>query len=118
MLDRRRDPELQQVHGIFLRSIVFGVAHSSPRTHPLNFARADDAYVAHVIAMFDGAFDDVSDDFHLTMRVKGKSAGGSHYVVVKNAQWSKTHVGRVVVMVEREMPVRVKPICFSVIALI
>src|SRR6266566_10063035 len=113
MLDRRHDPELQQVHGIILRRIVFGVAHPSPRTHPLNLAWADDAYVAHVIAMFEGAFDDIGDDFHLTMRVKGKAAGGSYYVVIENAQRAKIHVCRVVVVVEREMPMRIKPICFS-----
>src|SRR5882724_2104919 len=74
MLDRGHDPELQQARRIFLRRIVFGVAHSGSRTHSLDFAGADDASVAHIVAVFDGPFNDVGDDFHLPMRVEGEAA--------------------------------------------
>src|SRR5260370_19407662 len=86
--------------------------------HALNFGGVDGSDVAHIVAVRQGGVDDIGDDFHFTMRMERESAGGRHDVVIENAQRAKIHVCRVMVMVEREMPMCVKPICFSMVALI
>ena len=92
--------------------------HAGPCAHALNFARADDSDVAHIIAVLQGAVDNIGEDFHFTMRMERESAGGRHDVVIENAQRAKIHICRVMVMVERKMSMCVKPICFSMVALI
>ncbi len=92
--------------------------HAGPCAHALNFARADDSDVAHIIAVLQGAVDNIGHDFHFTMRMEWKSACGRHDIVIENAQRAKIHICRVMVMVERKMPMCVKPICFSMVALI
>jgi hypothetical protein len=106
------------VHGILLRGIVYGVAHASSGAHALDFTGTVDADVAHVIAMFERAVNDVGDDFHLPMHVEREAAGGSHYVVVEHAPGTEIYLRGVLVVIERAMSVRAKPNCFSVIALI
>src|SRR5258706_2588940 len=92
--------------------------HTGPCAHALNVAGADDSDVAHIVAVLQSAVDDIGDDSHFTMRMERESAGGRHDVVIENAQRAKIHVCWVMVMVEREMPMCVKPICFSMVALI
>src|SRR5712692_11970182 len=94
------------------------MAHAGARAHALDFAGADNSGVADVVVLFQCASDDVSDNFHFAMAVRGKTARGADDVVVEDAQRAETHVGRIMVMVERKMPMGVKPIGFKVIALI
>ena len=76
------------------------MVHARPCAHPLDFAGADDSYVAHIVFVFEGAFDDVGDDFHFAVTVHGEAAGGGHNVVIEYAQRAKTHIGWVVIVVE------------------
>src|ERR1019366_2479578 len=52
------------------------------------------------------------------MPVQGEAARRGDHVVVEYAQRPKVHVFGVVIVVEREMPVRLKPFCFSMITVI
>ena len=117
MIDGWRDPQLYQVYGILLGVIIFGVAHSGAGAHPLNFTRTYHANVSHIIFVFQGAFDDVGDDFHLAMRMQRKTACRGDDVIIENAQRAKIQVLGIVIMVKREVPICLKPICFKMIAI-
>ena len=56
--------------------VVFGVADAGSRAHALDFAGTDHSGVAHIIVVFERAFDDVGDDFHLPVAVQREAAGG------------------------------------------
>ena len=106
------------MHRLLFGRIVFGMQHARPCAHALDFAGADDPDIAHIVFVFEGPIDDVGDDLHLAMPVHGKAACGRHNIIVEYAKGAKIHVGWVVIMVEREMPVGGKPICFKAIALV
>src|SRR5713226_5701929 len=101
---------------LLLRAVVFGVAHTSAGAHALDFTRRDDADIAQVVAMLELSLDDVGDNLHLPVPVLGETAGGPDDVVVEHPQRTERHVGRVMVVVEREMPVGGKPLIFKMIA--
>ena len=92
------------------------MAQAGARAHALDFAGADEAVMAHVVLVFERAVDHVGDDFHLPVGMQREAAAWANGVVVKDAQRPELHVIRVMIVVEGEMPVSVKPIRFSVIA--
>src|ERR1700733_3702703 len=87
------------------------------RAHSLNFARFNLAFVAHAVGVLERAVNHVGDDFHFLVRMRRKSRGRLNHVIIKYAQWPERDVLRVVIIVEREMPVRGKPACVQMVAI-
>src|SRR5712691_8124571 len=67
--------------------------------------------------MLELSLDDVGANLRLPVSVLGEAAGGPDDVVVEHPQRTERHIGRVVVVIEREMPVGGKPLIFKMIAI-
>src|SRR5438128_5442935 len=96
----RHDPDLQQTNRIGLRRIGLTVTNTSPRAHALSVARTDDRSVAHAVLVREAAFEDVSNDLHVTMWMHGKTPAGSDPVLVDHAQRAKARPAWIVILVE------------------
>src|SRR5712691_10659418 len=67
--------------------------------------------------MLELSLDDVGANLRLPVPVLGETAGGPDDVVVEHPQRTERHIGRIVVVIEREMPVGGKPLIFKMIAI-
>ena len=106
------------MHGIFGRRIGLAVTHTSAGAHALAIAGADEGAVAHAVFMGERALEDIRDDFHVSMRMGGEAAAGRYPVFVDDAQRTKTHPARVMVLVERECVVGFEPAVVATAALV
>lgn len=86
--------------------------------HDLNFAGVDDSLVAEVVAVLDGAIENVGDDLHLLVRMAGEALAGLDGVVVEDAQGAPVHILRIVIVTEREVPIGCEPAVIGEMALI
>ena len=93
-----------------LSNVLCHYPRSCAEPHPLNSTGA-----AGVILMFQFPFEDVGDDFHLSVRVHRESRRGTNAIVVEDLSAPKP-CGRVVVVVEAEVPVGRQPIALEVIS--
>src|SRR6185503_5788726 len=105
----RNDPDLKEVHRLRLRCVEFAVANASAGRHALNIARPDHGTCAYAVLMFQSSLEDVGDDLHVAMGVRGKAAAGGDAVLVDDAQRPEADVLRIVVMAEGEAVFRVEP---------
>src|SRR6185503_6225949 len=78
-------------------------------SHSLNIARANHRSVSHAVAMFQRAFKNVSNDFHVAVCMSGKAAAGVHKVFVNDAQTTKTYESGIVVVAKRKRVKGVQP---------
>jgi len=53
-----------------LRGIELAVLHATASAHDLNLPRLELRMIAHAILVFDGALKDVSEDFHVLVRMR------------------------------------------------
>src|SRR5438270_12559447 len=67
----RQNPDLQQMHRIFLRRIRLAMPHARARTHALPVPRTDNRSVAHAVLVLERTFENVGDDLHIAMRMRG-----------------------------------------------
>src|SRR5262245_4642438 len=105
----RHDPDLQEVDRLARRRIELAMGHARARAHPLDLARPDHRPGAEAVAMLQGSAEDVADDLHVPVAVRGKAAAGLHAVLVDHSQGAEAHVARVVVLAERERVRGVEP---------
>src|SRR5690606_38113754 len=84
--------------------------------HPLQFARAEHALAAVVVAVRQPAFEHVADDLHVRVAVRREARARRDAVLVDHAQRAPAHPGRVVVMAEGERVVAVEPAGLDVAA--
>ena len=67
-------PELEAVHAASVVALGhFLVNDAAAGGHPLHVAGGDGALIAHAVAVFDGAGEDVSDGLDAAMRVPGEA---------------------------------------------
>jgi len=59
--------------------------------------------------VFDGAFQDIGDDFHIAMGMRRESLAGLDSVFIDHAQMAEVHVLRIVIGVEGKRMVAVEP---------
>jgi hypothetical protein len=102
------DPDLEDPRRAGLE-IVFGVAHAGAGTHYLNIASLGAALVAQTVLMRDGALADVSDDFHIGVRMRREAGVRRDLVVIPNPQGTVAHIIGVIVTAEREMVLGLEP---------
>src|SRR5437867_4364673 len=104
------------MHGISLRRVELAVLNSGTGGHALHISRTNYRTVAHAVAMLERAFQNVSDDFHVTMRVHGKTLIGRDAIFIDDPQSSKVHVRRIVILIERESVESIQPSVIEVAA--
>ena len=102
-------PDLEEVNGVGGGGIEFGMLDPVASGHVLEFARFNDAAVAHGILVFQLAGNDVGKDFHGAMRVGAEALAGSDLVIVDHAEGAKAAVVGVVVSGEGKGVVGIKP---------
>src|SRR5882762_7625473 len=85
------------------------MSNTRARAHSLRVSAPDDRAVAHAVAMLERARDNVGDDFHIAMAVRGKASSGRHQVFIDHTQRAKGHVRRIVVIDKRKSVIRVEP---------
>src|SRR5580704_1559714 len=97
---RRGNPDLQKMNGLSFRMIEFAVSDSTARAHPLRLARTNDRARAEAVLVLERAFEDVSDDLHVAMPVRGKPCGRAHAILIDDPQRAKSHLLLIVVIAE------------------
>ena len=78
--------------------------------HGLYISRSDDAAVLMTVPMFQFPFQGNGDNLHILMRVGAKAFARSYPVVVQYTQGAEIHPAGIVILVETEGVVAVKPI--------
>ncbi len=112
----REHPDLVQMNRFRFRRVEFAVRHAGARAHVLHVARLDHRAVAHTVFMFQGAFEDVRDDFHVAVRVLRKAAAPCDAVVVHYAQRAELRVLGIEVIGEGKSEMRIQPAVVGVAA--
>lgn len=105
----RHDPDLQKVHRVGLGCVVFAVEDATASTHALHVPRLDDGPVAHGVLVRQGTRQHVGDDFHVPVRVGGKSPGGGHAVLIDDPQRAEAHALGIVIIRKRKRVPAVQP---------
>src|SRR6266851_6238544 len=98
--------------------VGFAVPDARARAHSLRVSTPDDRAAAHAVAMRERARDDVGDDFHIAMAVRGKATSGRHHVFVDHTQRAKRHVRRIVIIAKGKSVISVEPTKIKVATII
>jgi len=93
------------------------MSYTGAGAHILDIAGLDDRAVAHAVLVLQPAFQNVSDDFHIAMRVEWKTGATCDAVVVQDPQGAKLLMSGVVVVGERKCETGMEPavVCMSAI---
>src|SRR5262249_15576410 len=78
--------------------------------HDLHLAGPDHRAGAEAVAVLELAVEYPGEYLHVAMRMGPEAASGLHHVVVDHPQRPESHVGRVVVVAERERVPAVQPV--------
>src|SRR5258706_4548023 len=105
----RLDPDLQEMNGLPLGSVVFAVRDTRARAHALHVAGPDDRAVAHRIAVCEPALEHVADDFHVAVAMGAEPPARLHAILVDHAQRPKARVAGGVVVGEGKAMEGVEP---------
>ena len=106
---RGHDPDLQQVHLLRWRRIEFAVRDAAPCAHALHLARPDHRTGPQAVAVFQRAFQNVRDDFHVPVRMHRESFAALDPVFVQHPQVTERHVLQVEIAVKRKRVATVQP---------
>src|SRR5712692_3648059 len=105
------------MHSLTVRRVELAVRYARAGGHALHVTRPNHRTVAHAVAMFQRARQNVGNDFHVAMRVRGKTLTGRDPVFVDDAQTAPVHVRRIVILIERESVIRIEPPMIKVAAI-
>ncbi len=83
--------------------------YASAGAHALHVTGANDRSVAHAVAMFKRARQNISNDFHVAMRVRRETLASPDAIFVDDAQAVEMRVRRIEVLIEREGVISIKP---------
>lgn len=93
----REDPDLQKAqHRI--AQIVFRMGDARSGRRKLHIAAGKRAFVSHAVSVGQLSVNHIGDDFHIAVRVRGKTGIGFHQVVVDYAQFAEFDIFRIVVV--------------------
>src|SRR5207237_10296037 len=99
-----------------LRGIELAVPDPAAGGHALHVAGTNHGPIAHAVAMLQRARENVSDDFHVAMRVRGKTLCGRDAIFIDDPQRAEVHVRRIEILIERESVISVEPTKIKVAA--
>ena len=86
------NPDLQEMCGLGRGWIELAMPHASSGAHKLNLPRSKDAFISKAVAMGERTFQDIAENFHVPMRMLGKTSAGGDNVVIDHPQASEAHV--------------------------
>src|SRR5262245_33654229 len=104
-----QQPDLVQMDPFGVGGVELAVENACSSAHPLELAWSDDGAGSQAVLVFQGAFENAGDDFHVPMAMRAKALAGLNAVLVDNAQRAKPHMGAVVIVCEGERVVGVQP---------
>ena len=96
------DPDLDEMKPVGLRGIILAVLHPAAGAHDLDLARLELGVIAKAVAMLDGPFEDIREDFHVPVPVRRETHPRVDEVLVDDPQGAEPHMGGVVVISETE----------------
>ena len=96
------DPDLDEMESVGLGGVVFAVLYPAAGAHDLDLAGLELGVIPEAVAMLDGPFEDIREDFHVAMPVRRKTHPWIDEVLIDDPERAETHVGRVVVIGETE----------------
>src|SRR5262249_7084262 len=97
--------------------IILAVRDALARAHALDFPRNDHRACPHAVLVLKGAFQNISNDLHVPVSVRGKTFCRLDGVLVEDPERAKAHPLRVVVMGEGKRVVGVEPAVIEMAAL-
>src|SRR5579872_5262319 len=104
-----QNPNLQKMQRLRWRRVELAMRNAGARAHPLHIARRNHAARAEAVAMLDRAFQHISDDLHIAMRMGAEALARRDMVVVDDSQHRKSHLARVLIFTERKSVAAVEP---------
>src|SRR5580693_4296100 len=100
------------------RRIHLAMADAAAGAHALSVAGANDRTRAQAVLVLKRAVQNVSNNFHVAVRVGGEPFAGRDPVFVDHAQGTKSHETRIVILVERKRVAGIEPAEIAATALI
>src|SRR6266498_577650 len=113
-----QNPYLQEMDRGVSRRIGFAMSHAGAGAHTLRITATNNRSVAHAVAMFQSAFQNISNYFHVAMPMGRKSMFRLHEVFIDHTQATKSHVLRIVILIKGESVIGVEPAEIEVTALL
>src|SRR5438270_9355215 len=104
-----QDPQLQELHGLVLGTVLLRMLGAGAKRHQLNAARLQGAVVAQAVGMSECSLPDVGDAFDVGVRVHGPDGSGCQAIVIEHPQRAKPHLLGVPVAIEGKVPAGVEP---------
>src|SRR6185437_2199380 len=104
-----KDPDLQEIDIVVMRSIVFGMSDAAARAHQLYITGIDDPVRPRAVLMRERALQRDGDDLHILMRMAVETPSAFHDIVVQHAQRTELHLLPVVPVAETEGVMTVQP---------
>ena len=105
----RNDPYLEKMRDLVRQRIVLAVTDAGTGTHPLDFARSDLCAGADGILVFQRAFENVGNDFHVLVPMGRESFTGLNTIFVDDAQRAEIGVVGVDEVTEGKCMFRIQP---------
>ena len=112
------NPDLQKVHWILVRCVIFAMKHTRACAHALQVTRLNDGSIAHAVLVPKRALDNIGNDFHVPVSVGIESPSWLDAVLIDNAQRAKPHMCRIVKVSEGEAVAAVEPAKVGLAALL
>src|SRR5262252_818722 len=100
------------------RRIELAVANACSRGHALSVAGKDDRSGSQAVFVLQLAFEDIGDDFHVAVRMRGKPGVGRDVIFVDDAQGAESHPLWIPVIREAEGVFGVEPTVVSATTLV
>src|SRR5690348_798539 len=104
-----QDPNLQEMHRLGFRGVVFAMAHAGAGGHALHLAGSDHRAGAGRILVFERAVQHIGNDLHVAMAMRRKSGARNDAILVDDAQRTKSHMRRIEIVAERKRVPAVEP---------
>ena len=112
------NPELQKVQGLGSARIELAVGHAAAGAHELDLAGLEHTAISEAVFVLQLAFQNIAEDFHVSMRMRPETLTPSDPVVVDHTQRAKAHVRRIVIIGEGKGVVGIQPTVVSVVSFI
>src|ERR1700754_1383762 len=104
------DPDLEDVDGIVVGGIVFGVADAAAGAHDLDVIGIDEAFGAGAVFMCQCSLEGDGDDLHIFMGMVVESAAADDCVVIQYPQCPEMYFFPVMPIPEAKGMVAVEPV--------
>src|SRR5215471_1643722 len=97
------------MHRLRFRRIELAVQNTGTGAHALYVARPDHRAVTEALLVLERSVENIGDDFHVVVGVAWEPAARNDAILVDHPQTPEAHMGRVLIMREREGVAAVQP---------